>query len=893
MKRFVRYTIALITVFVLTLPAGAVFKEKNLNQTLAVLHYELRNAYAQLQESSIGQERDEIEQHKTLIKLIETCNELSLMLYSQQQDYTFDLTYALDEVTNQYLDFNLTRLPYEEIVSSLEIEIDRYEKLIRTLKKLPPSLTQAPVSKYAGQRDSVALAQDSILTNPSFVETPDNPYLLDSLGQDIRDSCLYYAEQIVVLFWDNLFRVDEDNSYYQETDTHLRDAYNYAQERYRIVQEKIFTEGQDNIFETLGDLRRKVEKARQDCIDKYSTTSRRNSITSEWRGPMVVWFTILVLFYIVIATILANLIVRLTIRWVKYFQTAYFQDHKVLFVLLAGVIIFALTISIVNMVTEMNFLNMAIPLLAEFAWLLAAIFTSLLIRLRGSESRQTLRGYFPIILMGLIIITFRIIFIPNSLINIIFPPILLGFTIWQFFEVRKCRGIVKQSDFGFLWVTFAVLLAASGISMFGYVMLALVVVIWWIFQLTLIQTILAVYFLLTRYYETHLSDRLKEYRTKNMNLPLRWKGAFIEVTWVYDLVKMVLVPLAGIWSIPLCIYMAGNVFDLGKLGIEFFNKPFVNIQNLIHLSLLKVLIVISLFFLFRYLSYAFKALFRVWRTRSAMKKLGDVAFKETLINFTLSDNIITLLCWGLFVIICFLLLRIPTSAITIVSTGLATGIGFAMKDVLNNFFYGLQLMSGRLRVGDVIECDGIRGTVDSMSYQSTQILSNDGAIIAFPNSTLFNKNFKNLTRSHSYEMLKIPFGVAYGTDVDRVRELVVEALKPLQIKDKYGRDVVDPKRGVTVRFDSFGDNSINLTVFQFTTVDTHYTYAAQAKEIIYKTLTENGIEIPFPQQDIYIKSIPEKELAPAEPASPTPSASASPVPPGTDGIPNPGPEGTR
>ena len=107
-------------------------------------------------------------------------------------------------------------------------------------------------------------------------------------------------------------------------------------------------------------------------------------------------------------------------------------------------------------------------------------------------------------------------------------------------------------------------------------------------------------------------------------------------------------------------------------------------------------------------------------------------------------------------------------------------------------------------------------------------------------------------------MLQIPFGVAYGTDVERVRTLVTEALKQLQVKDKYGRDVVDPKRGVTVRFDSFGDNSINLTVLQFTTVDTHFTYAAQAKEIIYKTLNENGIEIPFPQQDIYVKSMPEK-----------------------------------
>ena len=858
MKRFVRYSVALIAVFILSLPAGAVFKEKNLNQTLAVLHFELKNAYAQLQETSKGQVRDEVEQHQTLIKLIENCNELSLMLYSQQQDYTFDLTYALDEVTNQYLDFNQTRLPYEEIVSSLEIEIDRYEKLIRTLKKLPPSIARTDFSKYSAERDSVARAQDSILANPSFVETEDNPYLLDSLGQATRDSCLLYAETIVSLFWENLFRVDEDNSYYQETDTHLRDAYNYAQERYRIVQQKIFTEGQDNYLEVLGDFRHKVDQARMDCIDKYSTTSKKSSIVSEWRGPMVVWFTILVLFYIIIATILANLLVRLTIRWVKYFQTDYFQEHKMMFVLLAGVIIFALTITVVNMVSEMNFLNMAMPLLAEFAWLLAAIFTSLLIRLRGSETRQTLSGYFPIILMGLTIITFRIIFIPNSLINLVFPPILLGFTIWQFFFVRRCKGKVKQSDFAILWLTFAVLLVATGIAVFGYVMLALVVVIWWIFQLTLIQTIMAVYFLLTRYYETHLTDRVKEYRAKNANLPLRWKGAFIEVSWGYDLVKMVAVPLAGLWSIPLCIYMAGNVFDLGKLGMEFFTKPLVNVEKVIQLSLLKVLVVVSLFYFFRYFSYAAKALYRVWRTRSAMKKLGDVAFKETSINFTLSDNIISLVSWGLFLIISFLLLKIPTSAITIVSTGLATGIGFAMKDVLNNFFYGIQLMSGRIRVGDVIECDGIRGTVDSMSYQSTQILSTDGAIIAFPNSTLFSKNFKNLTRNHAYEMLQIPFGVAYGTDVERVRTLVTEALKQLQVKDKYGRDVVDPKRGVTVRFDSFGDNSINLTVLQFTTVDTHFTYAAQAKEIIYKTLNENGIEIPFPQQDIYVKSMPEK-----------------------------------
>lgn len=859
MKRFVRHLVALAAVFVLSLPAGAVFKEKDLPQTLAVLHYELRNAYLQLQKNAEGSTKNEVQQHKMLVKLIEDCNELSLMLYSQQQDYTFDLTYALEEVTDQYLEFNSNRMPYEDIVGELEIEIDRYEKLVQTLKNLPPALKKHTTELIQRmERDTTLAFRDSLLGNPAFVDTEDNPYLLDEAAQIERDSCLFYAQKILDLYWESMFRVDEDNSYYTETDKHLKEAYNYAQERYRHVQKKIFIDGQDHFPEIIRNFRTHLTKAAQDCVDKYSTTAFKQDIVSEWRGPMVVWFTLLVLFYILVATVIANLVVRLTMSRVKYFQTPYFQDHKFLFILLIGVVIFGLTITVVNMTSKMNFLNMAMPLLAEFAWLLVAIFTSLLIRLRGSEARTTLGGYLPIIVMGLVIITFRIIFIPNSLINILFPPLLLCFAVWQFIGNNRRRGRIQQSDMAFQWATFGVLCVATLTAWLGYVMMALLIAIWWIFQLTVIQTILAVYYLMTRYYNSRISKRLKTYREKNPDLPVRAKGSFIEVSWAYDMLRMAIVPIAAVWSLPLCIFMAGRVFDLGQIIREYFNAPFLNIENVIHLSLLKIVVVVSLYFFIHYLDYAVKAFYRVWRSRAAIKKLGGVAFKESSINFTLSDNIISLICWGLFVIISFLLLKIPTSAITIISTGLATGIGFAMKDVLNNFFYGIQLMSGRLRVGDVIECDGIRGTVDSMSYQSTQIVANDGAVIAFPNSTLFSKNFKNLTRNHSYELLRIPVGVAYGTDVEKVRTLIIDALKVLQTKDKYGRDVVEPKSGVTVKFDSFGDNSVNLIVSQFTTVDTHYSYAAQAKEIIYNTLTENGIEIPFPQQDIYIKTLPEK-----------------------------------
>ena len=206
------------------------------------------------------------------------------------------------------------------------------------------------------------------------------------------------------------------------------------------------------------------------------------------------------------------------------------------------------------------------------------------------------------------------------------------------------------------------------------------------------------------------------------------------------------------------------------------------------------------------------------------------------------------------------MLRMPSKAITIISTGLATGIGFALKDVLNNFFYGIQLMSGRLRVGDTIECDGIRGKVDSMSYQSTQIVASDGSIIAFPNSSLFAKNFKNLTRNHAYQLLKVPVGVKYGSDIEQVRKMLVDAVMGLQKTDKFGSDLIQSKTGVVVRIDGVGDNSVDLVVQLHVIVEEYYSMAAAVREVVYNTLNANGIEIPFPQRDVYIKELNNKEL---------------------------------
>ena len=322
---------------------------------------------------------------------------------------------------------------------------------------------------------------------------------------------------------------------------------------------------------------------------------------------------------------------------------------------------------------------------------------------------------------------------------------------------------------------------------------------------------------------------------------------------------MMLFPILAVWSFPVAVNLSCHVFNLNNVASRLFMGTFLEVEKLLSLSLFKLILVISLFFVFRYLVYAAKAFYRVWRTRAAIRKMKDPSlFKESDINYNLMNNVFSLLGWGIYVIIAFVMLKIPTSALTIVTTGLATGIGFAMKDVLNNFFYGVQLMGGRVRVGDTIECDGIRGKVESLSYQSTQVASEDGSIIAFTNTALFNKNFKNLTRNHQYEMINFTVGVKYGTDVEKAREVIREALQPLLVKDKYGRDLVDMKKGIAIRLRNFGDSSIDIQVLLFAAVEVHYSFAASAKEAIYNAFNANGIEIPFPQRDVYIKEAPRE-----------------------------------
>ena len=121
----------------------------------------------------------------------------------------------------------------------------------------------------------------------------------------------------------------------------------------------------------------------------------------------------------------------------------------------------------------------------------------------------------------------------------------------------------------------------------------------------------------------------------------------------------------------------------------------------------------------------------------------------------------------------------------------------------------------------------------------------DGSVIAVQNSQLFNKNYKNMTKNHGYELDTLEVGVAYGSDINYVKQILHDAIMQL--------DCIYKKRGVKIVLKNFGDNSVNLTVLVWVSVLTHYYDDGEVLECIYDTLNAHGIEIPFPQRDLHIR----------------------------------------
>jgi len=194
------------------------------------------------------------------------------------------------------------------------------------------------------------------------------------------------------------------------------------------------------------------------------------------------------------------------------------------------------------------------------------------------------------------------------------------------------------------------------------------------------------------------------------------------------------------------------------------------------------------------------------------------------------------------------LLNVPLTAFAFVSGAIAIGVGFGAQNIINNFISGWILMWERpIRIGDFLEVDEHTGTVEAINTRSTRIRRTDGVHMLIPNSVLLENTVVNWTLIDDLTRTMIRVGVAYGSPVKRVAELILQATQEQEATLKEPEPVVI--------FDDFGDSSLVFDVYFWINATAERNLRVIRSDIrfrIVELFEEDDIVIAFPQSDVHL-----------------------------------------
>ena len=784
MKKRLYIIILLMVAFVL--PSNAVLKEANLDTTLYMLRTELTNYHIDMEKQNQAAKAQQLAVIQELISIVKQADQNSIMLYSQRNGYIFDMTYACHEATEQFKKFKSKAVPFRQMIKKNNVEVARFDSLINYLYGMNTMF----LSEEAQVNRNVDL----------------------TLAVNIRRQLVEKQKQLQAYV-----------QAYDRTDRKLQALNNYANRRYADIQNSIFNNGGDNYLRILRNFSMNYKEAKTSVAEKYKPVP---GMMSQWDVRIIFILFGIIIFWGLISIFLNLFTIRIVIT--QLMKHGMFENRKESFmakrpclIMAMTVVTFAVILGIVRMAVTQNFVIMASQLLVEYSWLVGVILVSILLRVDNDKIKNTFRIYSPLMLVGFIVIVFRIILIPNDLVNLIFPPVLLLCALWQWNVIGRKHNQVLRTDKTYAFISLAVFGVSTIFAWTGFTLLAVQLIIWWTMQLTCVLTITCC--------EGWLSVYAKRKKLADKTITDKW---------LYRFIYKVLLPISGVLSFIISIYWAADVFNMSDTTWEIFNKDYIKTSNFTA-SLFSISEVACLYFLFNYINIT-----SVDFMRHHFEKADPTSAASKIVMF---KNVMQVIIWGIWLMIALNVFQVGKSWLLAIFAGLSTGLGFASKDILENIYYGVSLMMGRVKVGDYIICDGTRGKVSSISYTSTMLEATDGSVIAFQNSQLFSKNYKNMTKNHGYELDILEVGIAYGSNVKEVKQILIDALMKL--------DCIYQEKGVKVLLKSFDDSCITLRIVVWVNVLTQAIDDATIMECIYDTLNDHNIEIPFPQREITIKQV--------------------------------------
>ena len=257
--------------------------------------------------------------------------------------------------------------------------------------------------------------------------------------------------------------------------------------------------------------------------------------------------------------------------------------------------------------------------------------------------------------------------------------------------------------------------------------------------------------------------------------------------------------------------------------------------------------------------------FIIWLSIILSRIIKTVLRSDILDKFSLKKGVprmITAITQFILITLGFLMavrsIGMPLDQLTIIFSAFSVGIGFGLQNIFNNLVSGVILLFEReVQIGDVIEIGNLMGTVQSMGIRSSHLRTFEGAEVIVPNGLLISKEVVDWTLSDKSRRIEIISGVAYGSDVHLVRELLTQVIE--------AHPDVKPDPKPMVLFNAMGESSLDFRLLFWT--DQFDQWLRIRSEVIFGVhdiLYQNNITIPFPQRDLHIKTADPGIFGPKE-----------------------------
>ena len=624
-------------------------------------------------------------------------------------------------------------------------------------------------------------------------------YELDDYSKKARTEAVGYANQLITNAKQNVAKIVEDEAHYKKDYDQIEGMDADAQKAFQYIKSQLFVKGSTSFAYYLA--HPKFFGEAMEDIATSLTFSYGGEYAGEWCGRMY-----LILGSGVLALLLGCLITWLVIRY-RFSKNEWVAARKGFLIWLGGVTLLTVTmLCLYFFVLERNYFIVVAELLSEYCVLIFVLMMGILFRVKPDHIARTMLLYAPTMVATGVLMLLRMFVVANVTASVFITVMLAICAIWQLILcLSKKSKIVHNVTKVCGWIAFVVFLGNFFAAWNGFHYAAMLIVLLWACMLTVFVFTMEAYQLVKHVDEKYLTNLSP-----------------VKRVWITITLRQIVLPLISLALVTMCVYWTSHIFDIEDWVAERFAYDFINIPDVVNVSALRIVGIVLLGMLTNYLVFMLRSILsEIYGEKS---KVGAVA---------LIINVGTIVLWGCYVFAVLMLLNINHMGLLAAVSGMTVGIGIALKDTIDCIISGISLMMGRLHVGDVVECDGIRGKVKDIEYRSTLIETSEGSMIVFLNNQLFSKNFKNVTRNHGFE--KVAIGVNVGSDcgVEKARELILKAISSVE--------GLDADRPASVSLDSFNDSSISLTASVWVPVVSKGGTTSAVREAIFNAFHQAGI----------------------------------------------------